>query len=379
MNRDGQGAAEYIIIVVLIAAGIILALRYFGSDISVVFNNMSISVAALSTPGKNGDAHEVEGGGSVTQKWFASNGEQPTDTTESELTRPQKHTGETIQEKVDRLRAPRPGTTAKDDYRGFSFDWQTLTLIAGVIIFIGLGIVFFGGRRRKRGENSARLNFRDGQQGGQALVEFIFIAITFLFVLLGVIQLAMCLNAYTMVRYAAYNAARAAIVHANDPSSMRYYALDAARQSLLPIFPRHGVASNQVGMVWNYEEAREIDQIPNIRFSGAPLTQVTILPNAGQIAGNQRFDDPNFAEYAYITVKVKHYYRLMMPLVNRLLFYVYLKYHDAGGFDRDNQESLMRMARVTDFERRYGEFHGVEYRIPIIAHYTMPLQTDYIQ
>ena len=78
---------------------------------------------------------------------------------------------------------------------------------------------------------------------GQALAEFVIVVITLLFTILGVIQLALALNAYSLVRYAAYNAARAASVHSGSQEKME----DAARISLLAIFPRHGRADHRLG------------------------------------------------------------------------------------------------------------------------------------
>ena len=63
-------------------------------------------------------------------------------------------------------------------------------------------------------ERHRKVSARD--QTGQAMVEFVIAAITFLFTILGVIQLALVLNARTMVQYSAYNAARAGVVHGGD-------------------------------------------------------------------------------------------------------------------------------------------------------------------
>ncbi|MCC6932492.1 MAG: pilus assembly protein [Deltaproteobacteria bacterium] len=385
MKQNGQGVAEYIIIVLLVVAGIVVALRYFGSDIAVTLNNITTSVSVLSTAeGKirankaNGDA---ESSGSDREADVHDSTASETDSAETKTASVFPKPNESVQDKVNRLRAKRPGSKEEDYRRAFKFDWSSLSLIAALIIIVGFTVVFIrGGKKRKRLASSIKF---DGKQveDGQALVEFIFVAITFLFVLLGVIQLAMCLNAYTMVRYAAYNAARAAIVHANDPSSRQHYMMEAARISLLAIFPKHGRATHQLGIVENYNSSRDMDQNPNLNYSRQPITQVTVIPHPGQAdSGGFRFDDIQSVDKAYITVKVKHHYELMMPLVNRLLFYVYLKYHNASGFDEDKQESIMRMTRITDIERRQGgEFYKIKYRIPIIAHYTMPLQTDFIQ
>ena len=68
--------------------------------------------------------------------------------------------------------------------------------------------------------NIQRRNTLDSEQG-QGMVEFVIIAITMLFTILGVLQMALVLNAYTLVRYAAYNAARAGIVHGGNLDQMK--------------------------------------------------------------------------------------------------------------------------------------------------------------
>jgi hypothetical protein len=215
---------------------------------------------------------------------------------------------------------------------------------------------------------------RFGNECGQAIAEFTIIAITFFFVLLGVIQLAMVLNAFSLVRYAAYNAARAAIVHGGDQQAME----EAARLSLLAVFPRHGRADHRRGYMENYLGARLTDnQVWVASHRPAKITEVKII-NIGSIGCNQTitFDDPAQAARGLITVQVLHRYELVIPLVNRMVVWLWHKL-DTGGAYRG--ESLDYIAAETHRMRKPGgEFFDVEYRIPLVAHYTMRMQSDLV-
>lgn len=199
------------------------------------------------------------------------------------------------------------------------------------------------------------------------------IAITVLFTLLGVIQLALVLNASTMVHYAAYNAARAAIVHGADKNKM----LEAARLSLLANFPSQGRADNLKGYYQNYLSAKDTDNNPNLTVSGEPITRVEIL-NKNNLGCDQvvTFDDPVDTKNAILTVRVVHLYELGIPLVNRMLYFLYQKVIANVG---DNGETINQLAAITAELEKTGEYKDIEYRIPLVGFYTMRMQSDYIQ
>ena len=222
-------------------------------------------------------------------------------------------------------------------------------------------------------------------QSGQAMTELVISIITFLFVMLGIIQLAMVVNAYTMVRYAAYNAANAAIVHGGDHDKM----LEAVRMSLLPIFPVHGRADHQLGWAENLAGSKATDQIPGLGYIGffqAPkkITEVRILDREGRSDGDLiTFDDSADADGGIITVEVIHRYELVVPLVNRILFHVYdqfllAKISPFGLFGGVRGESIDTLAAITDKDRRTGLLRGAEFRIPLVAHYTARMQSDLV-
>lgn len=209
-------------------------------------------------------------------------------------------------------------------------------------------------------------------EDGQAIAEFTLIAITFFFVLLGVIQLAMMLNAYSLVRYAAYNAARAAVVHGGDPQKME----QAARFSLLAVFPRHGRADHRRGFTENYLAAELTDSYGYLTHRGTPITQVQLLTS--EFVGCDQiitFDDPKDSDNAQVTAQVVHQYEMVIPLVNRMVYWLWDKMDQGGSYEGEN---LNFISANVDRRRRSGDFRDIEYRIPLVAHYTMRLQSDYV-
>lgn len=206
-------------------------------------------------------------------------------------------------------------------------------------------------------------------QAGQAIVEFVLAAITFLFVILGVIQLALCLNAQALVQYAAYNAARAAAVHGGDQKKME----EAARLSLIAIFPRHGIADTAAGFTDNYLGAVASDKLPGLTYFNfdEPITtaRITNIPCNTTVT----FDDFTEADNQLITVEVVHHYELVIPLVNRIVFYVRKMVKGGQGYSGEGIDTL---AAAADKERRTGTFKDVEFRIPLVAHYTIRMQSD---
>jgi hypothetical protein len=201
---------------------------------------------------------------------------------------------------------------------------------------------------------------------GQALVEFAICMVTFLFILLGILQLVLFLNAQTAVRYAAFSAARSAIVTGGDREKM----LDAARVALLPIFPRHGHTVTPLFVMESYLGAKQVDSDPRwgrnpLNIYDNPITKVSLIyPTTGLT-----FDDNNHLQQAAITVRVEHQYELVIPIVNAILSAA-MKIRQSGGAIETPDELLKKAAKTN-----YGsEFSG--YRIPINAYYTMNLEND---
>jgi Flp pilus assembly pilin Flp len=380
----GQGMTEYIIIVILVAIVILVCVRMFGSSVGNQFSAATDEISTLGNgenqggeavgSGKTGGNHggpggeSNGGGGSGGGKESGSGG------------------AESGKAENDSLRANSVGDSATDQLPSFS--WGKLLPVAGLVIGLGIFVVLMGmkkakGKGGKKEKKKKKKSLFKRNQSGQAMVEFVFVAITFLFVILGIIQLALVLNAYALTRYAAYNAARAAIVHGGDVDKMK----EAARISLLSVFPSHGRADHLKGLTENYLAAKATDDDTNfytytVRINGSnvtkseKITEVKILDNRGVTSGETvTFDDPKQAPKGLITVQVTHRYELVIPLVNRILFYVYQRYESGDGYDN---ESLDNLSHETDKMRRSGGLSG-EFRYPLVAHYTMRLQSDYLK
>jgi hypothetical protein len=202
---------------------------------------------------------------------------------------------------------------------------------------------------------------------GQAIAEFLFCAITFLFVLLGSLQLVLLLNAQIAVNYAAYNAARAAIVNGCDSNKMR----TAVEMSLAPVFPKHGRASTPLGFMQNVNAAAAVDSNTGWwGLNGDPITKISMTkgPGGGQTV---TFDDTAQGARSVITVEVVHQYELIIPLVNGILFQAMTlgRRGRLGGKTLDKLAKEAAAARPTS--RNYSG-----YRYPLSSTYTMHLQSD---
>ncbi len=399
VDTNGQGLAEYLIIVVIVAVAVILAIRYFGGSVGNQFSdaNQKLTKAGSSdTVSKSSKNDTSDGSNEVSDDSSnrlakESGGSSRSDGSNSAgLGDPSggigdapSGEGEDIDALADSMSRGVGDDTGSKPIEQIEISWGTLAFLAFIICCLGVYLVArFSKKVRKqsdKGKKKKKKSFFDSvgpskksDQSGQAMVEFVLSVISFLFCILGVIQLALALNAYTLVRYAAYNAARAGIVHGGDLGQMR----EAARISLLAIFPRHGRADHLRGFTENYLGALATDQNPiNTQFL-EPITQVRIIDNNALPSGKVvTFDDPVEGENAIITVQVVHRYELVIPLVNRIIYYIYQRIRTFQGYQ---QETINNLSAETDRLRKSGNLRDIEYRIPIVSHYTMRLQSDYV-
>lgn len=396
----GQGLAEYLVIVIIVSVLVILAIRQFGGSIG---DGVEQAKREIASAGSEESEKKVENKESAQTQRSSEGGEtNPQDGGTSSDMSDEDTDGAADAEVIPSEGGEEDiGRVADSLSRGVGITEPriptTFVLSPVSLLLIGLGICAIGfflvsrlgkkdrskikkKKRKKKGLfrfiPSLRVPSGDGSsdESGQALVEFLFSIITFLFLVLGVIQLALILNAYTLVRYAAYNAARAGIVHSADLDKMR----EAARISLVSIFPRHGRADHVRGITENYLGARFTDQ-NNLDDFDKPITEVSILSNNSAVGGSgfsgsiMTFDDPAQAENAVITVQVIHHYEMVVPLVNRILYFLYFKFTD----DAYEGEDIDQLAAKTDRLRRDGELEDIEFRFPLTAHYTMRMQSDY--
>jgi Flp pilus assembly pilin Flp/Flp pilus assembly protein TadG len=390
-NSRGQGLAEYIIICVVVAIVLILVVRFFGGSVSTKFQNATQEITQLREgdrdvptaeggPASGGPADPAPvspgGGGKLAEGASPDSGER------AGSARKGKGSADGGSD-LSSLRPEAVGLKESAPLEDLAISWTTLGLLFGLACCGG--VYYLLQMKKGKKQSSAKgakpkkklftLGSRGKKESGQAIVEFLFIAITLLFTLLGVMQLALCLNAYAMVRYAAYNAARTAIVNGGDEEKMR----EAARISLLATFPKHGRADTRRGFMANYLGAKETDTLqalPPSMGNTDRITEVRIVDNNGLSTGETvTFDDPEEGQRAIVTVEVKHYYELVIPLVNRMVFYMYWRWNQ-GDYATRHLDNVLH--EVDPMRRPGGEFYDIEYRVPIVAHYTMRLQSDYV-
>lgn len=131
-------------------------------------------------------------------------------------------------------------------------------------------------------------NFRKDQTG-QAMAETAITIMVFLMLILGIMQLALMFNARLVVEYAAYCAARSAIVHGADNVTAR-----RAAQIVLTSLERKNI-------IWY----NSVDVTVDIRSS---MSGSSIL-----------FDDIKRRDENLIRVRVTYQYELIIPYVNRII------------------------------------------------------------
>ena len=374
----GQGLAEYIIIVILVAVLVLVGLRYFGVGIGNQFKDATRKLDTASTD-------DVSASSTERSKTSSNEGikeeQNELPGSSGDGVRTSDSAGDSDKADIGAMAdSISPGVGDSEVIAPpIRINMSTLLIILGAVIGVGIYIIVrFASKSRKviKKKKKKKEKFSlSNDQGGQAMVEFVLSVITFLFCVLGVIQLALCLNAYTLVRYAAYNAARAGIVHEANLGRMR----EAARQSLLAVYPRHGRADHQRGITENYLGALATDQTPLPLYGFRAITDVRIL-NVSDLESESviTFDDPASAPRGLLTAEVTHHYELVVPLVNRIIYFLHRRWLGSQKTAAWGSDSVDKLAAVTDKQRRNGNLSDIEFRIPIVAHYTMRMQSDLV-
>jgi hypothetical protein len=149
---------------------------------------------------------------------------------------------------------------------------------------------------------------------GQALAETAIVIMTFLILVLGIIQLSMVMNAKMMTNYAAYCAARAGTLYNGNPSMMN----DAAATALIPCFAwnTHTLFSGWVSA--NYAA-----------MAGINLKVEILSPGPERFASNYRerffptldrgFQTEPERRMNLLRVKVTYRFPLTIPLINTFM------------------------------------------------------------
>lgn len=160
---------------------------------------------------------------------------------------------------------------------------------------------------------------------GAALAETAITIMTFLIIILGIIQISLVLNAKLLVNYAAYCAARAGIVHNGEQAQME----NAAALALSPLFIPPGGA-NLAGVAQGYGRAQLELLKGNLPFMGMRVEILSPGPERFREDYKKRFfpelqrygettTDEKFLDDNLLVVQVTYYYPLRIPLINNLL------------------------------------------------------------
>lgn len=249
------------------------------------------------------------------------------------------------------------------------------------------------------------------REEGQVIVEQALVLPMMVFLILGIIQLAMIQHARIATEYAAYNAARSGIVYNGDPKMMER----AAFLSLLPTFGRADdltaigptlfrAAATQLGS--DLADALGLDLLTNVK-----MVQVEILdhPTVDRMAimDQQRhlnkqqidFDDwrtqPAIANQ--LTVHVRYYYKMVVPFANWFLQYMWLAQRTGTMSVAYGGKGVAFLNPKTRFQNKsshaeikkaalmLGDDESIavmayrakgDYRIPINTFYTMRMQSN---
>jgi len=201
-DASGQGMTEYIIIAIVVGVAVLLAARYFGGSIGAQFTDAKEEITGLkkgeerietAVVGEERKTTPGEGGHQSGQNLGGATGGVAPPPDENGPGGSSSGPGS----EYDALRSPSVG----DPSSGLpELSWRQIFQVAGIVVLFGILIVFLGfrkkgGKNTKKEKKKAKKEKKKKGSAGQAMVEFIFVAVTFLFAILGVLQLAMILNA----------------------------------------------------------------------------------------------------------------------------------------------------------------------------------------
>lgn len=144
------------------------------------------------------------------------------------------------------------------------------------------------------------------RSSGQAMVEFLLAFPLVLIVVLAIIQLSILAQTRLFVEYAAFNAARVAIVQPDNPNDIN----EAAKLSMTPVSPRMNVMAGLPVIAGSLENIADMfGDAGTILLRYAYARQFT---DAKIVTNPKQSDDD-------ITVHVDYLAMLSIPIVNRLI------------------------------------------------------------
>jgi TadE-like protein len=170
-------------------------------------------------------------------------------------------------------------------------------------------------------------------ESGQAIVEAAFVLPAMVFLILCAIQLAQIQQARLLAEYAAFNAARAGIVHSGDPEPMH----DAAVLSILP-------STHRTDDFVELAKALVLFKGRDVFLSKFGASQIRVFVHGPRRADfakygahlNGReidFDDvrPGATEATLLEIQVRYLYEMHVPFANKLIQTIWMATHAGTG------------------------------------------------
>ncbi|UCD84712.1 MAG: pilus assembly protein [Deltaproteobacteria bacterium] len=210
---------------------------------------------------------------------------------------------------------------------------------------------------------------------GQSMLEFIISFPIVLFLVLAIMQLALMWNAKHVVNYAAFCAARSYIVYGDESK-----AAQAARIATIPISAKaSGILSSVSGI--NLAGFLPSGIISSVAYAADKsvysflATSITLLDGSGN-ALSDTGGSPGVGED--ITVEVTHKFRLIFPVVNKLIGRNFRETFGPGNLTPSWFQSLDNMGwlpvDIPDIESNIDNFFGDLYFFPITARCTLTME-----
>lgn len=212
---------------------------------------------------------------------------------------------------------------------------------------------------------------------GQSLLEF---AISFpivLFLVLAIMQFALMWNAKHVVNYAAFCAARSYIVYGDERKASL-----AAKIASIPVSAR---ASGMLSSVFGFNLASLLPSgvLPELAYAADKFaysylaTSIKLLDKDGRPL-SETGDNPGIGED--ITVEVTHKFRLIFPIVNRLIGQTFPETFGTGNILSPAFQSTAHLAsrfpsrsqELKDYAE--GTLFGNLYFFPITARCTLTME-----
>lgn len=172
---------------------------------------------------------------------------------------------------------------------------------------------------------------RDHREGGQVIVEQALVMPLMVFLILGLVQLAMIQHARFATEYAAFSAARSGIVYNADKDMMRR----AAFLALLPTMGRAdqwdkvvilAAKASITQIVSDFLDSLELPGISDSKMVDVEILNPTPEMFQGEIGRHLNrkqidFDDwrSDAAEANRLSIHVRYYYELRVPFANWML------------------------------------------------------------